>query len=221
MNAEGSSPLTRGKLTASTETSGARGLIPAHAGKTCASRKREWTCWAHPRSRGENPIVASRRPSVMGSSPLTRGKLTLHALGVALLGLIPAHAGKTRGWSVVPQASGAHPRSRGENQQAAIEEQKAKGSSPLTRGKLVLSAVEGDEGGLIPAHAGKTGCRRSAPWQRRAHPRSRGENTRRRRSRVGRGGSSPLTRGKRTAPSRSGTSSRLIPAHAGKTSRPS
>ena len=73
--------------------------------------------------------------------------------------------------------------------------------------------------GLIPAHAGKTGYRMSAPWRRRAHPRSRGENVRGPGPDPGRPGSSPLTRGKRMACLTRGTMDGLIPAHAGKTSR--
>ena len=71
--------------------------------------------------------------------------------------------------------------------------------------------------GLIPAHAGKTSDRSGwHPW-RRAHPRSRGENTRRSALQSVGGGSSPLTRGKRRRLPPSARLSRLIPAHAGKT----
>ena len=70
---------------------------------------------------------------------------------------------------------------------------------------------------LIPAHAGKTGryLRRRDPTT--AHPRSRGENTSRSRSRALRWGSSPLTRGKQIDVTVPAMTSRLIPAHAGKT----
>ena len=50
----GSSPLTRGKLGGLCATSCSRGLIPAHAGKTCSSRFPSSDVRAHPRSRGEN-----------------------------------------------------------------------------------------------------------------------------------------------------------------------
>ena len=51
---------------------------------------------AHPRSRGEN-LLSSWKPSAQpGSSPLTRGKLVRDLRGWSLIGLIPAHAGKTR-----------------------------------------------------------------------------------------------------------------------------
>ena len=154
----------------------------------------------------------------MGSSPLTRGKLRERIFHVIKPGLIPAHAGKTRTASRAECHSEAHPRSRGENPYAASQEQDPKGSSPLTRGKLVAGSGPIRAYGLIPAHAGKT-----PPWIRRArasraHPRSRGENDRPSIQRAMREGSSPLTRGKpvglRNRVSRCG----LIPAHAGKTS---
>ena len=50
----GSSPLTRGKRPAAPIPHANRGLIPAHAGKTSATRSHQSTPRAHPRSRGEN-----------------------------------------------------------------------------------------------------------------------------------------------------------------------
>ena len=70
---------------------------------------------------------------------------------------------------------------------------------------------------LIPAHAGKTGLQGQDVRSVKAHPRSRGENSRRTRTLSRRSGSSPLTRGKRVAFGQEGGSARLIPAHAGKT----
>ena len=113
------------------------------------------------------------------------------------MGLIPAHAGKTvcEGYDVLVR--GAHPRSRGENQDENIVNLSKQGSSPLTRGKPSGIWSYTDINGLIPAHAGKTsktGQRRSWVW---AHPRSRGENRDSRHCCAPRRGSSPLTRGKR------------------------
>ena len=51
----------------------------------------------------------------------------------------------------------------------------------------------------------------------RAHPRSRGENAEPKRDPLGVTGSSPLTRGKLTNADNTGKMTRLIPAHAGKT----
>ena len=50
------------------------------------------------------------------------------------------------------------------------------GSSPLTRGKQYAARSVGHDGGLIPAHAGKTAAAWLACEACAAHPRSRGEN---------------------------------------------
>ena len=132
-----------------------------------------------------------------GSSPLTRGKpiglSTVHLAG----GLIPAHAGKTH--LAVRLAS------------------EMGGSSPLTRGKRRTWLPEGRRLGLIPAHAGKTVVPPVVGEASRAHPRSRGENRRRRGQSTWERGSSPLTRGKPCRIPHAAPRAGLIPAHAGKT----
>ena len=72
-------------------------------------------------------------------------------------------------------------------------------------------------GGLIPAHAGKTGSMGVDLSVRRAHPRSRGENMCVLCHMLVLGGSSPLTRGKPDSVCTASHSGGLIPAHAGKT----
>ena len=71
---------------------------------------------------------------------------------------------------------------------------------------------------LIPAHAGKTRDGVLKSMSIGAHPRSRGENSRRRPAATSTRGSSPLTRGKRVPYHPAGPDRGLIPAHAGKTS---
>ncbi len=192
----GSSPLTRGKRGLEDRLVVDRGLIPAHAGKTVVRCFGDRHRGAHPRSRGENPLSSRSTRQNAGSSPLTRGKHCKPRRRLFISGLIPAHAGKTlthtagggRGW--------AHPRSRGENRVDVAQLLADGGSSPLTRGKP-LPARPGQPGvRLIPAHAGKTTGHCGRRGQRRAHPRSRGENARCLRSAGAVMGSSPLTRGK-------------------------
>ena len=174
--AAGSSPLTRGKRQDADRLPRPPGLIPAHAGKTHLSNFLTVCVRAHPRSRGENAdaercVVADAR-------------------------LIPAHAGKTQASQRASKPSTAHPRSRGENTLRAIFAIAVAGSSPLTRGKHVDVLPGTYRLGLIPAHAGKTLRRVVVLDVARAHPRSRGENSRIRYRMRSRGGSSPLTRGK-------------------------
>ena len=216
--AQGSSPLTRGKLRRKRSPILRHGLIPAHAGKTRLATKRARPSTAHPRSRGENLIGVAADLSAQGSSPLTRGKLEHRHDLVPTGRLIPAHAGKTRRLVGRLRLLRAHPRSRGENARADDNGSVCLGSSPLTRGKRPHLHVRVFDHGLIPAHAGKTGqgARPSGPW--RAHPRSRGENQNGEDTTPPKKGSSPLTRGKRSPERLTVLRLRLIPAHAGKTS---
>ena len=115
--------------------------------------------WAHPRSRGENLLRIPASELVKGSSPLTRGKLPDFARCPGKDGLIPAHAGKTLTTNRTRTLGRAHPRSRGENTYYPSGATLREGSSPLTRGKLLVAVVEGGAQGLIPAHAGKTRMR--------------------------------------------------------------
>ena len=109
-----------------------------------------------PRSQGENKQLLVAAASQRGSSPLTRGKRDrLRELRLEL-GLIPAHAGKTRLGTAFVSRAAAHPRSRGENQDENIVNLSKQGSSPLTRGKPRARSVAGRRRGRIPTHAGKT-----------------------------------------------------------------
>ena len=174
----GSSPLTRGKREAATLDSHRERLIPAHAGKTGRCRYYRVRRAAHPRSRGENLRRPSGSLAASGSSPLTRGK-PAQILQIEIAArLIPAHAGKTGLAAAVDRLRAAHPRSRGENQSTRRPALLQRGSSPLTRGKPRLLQAGGLLRRLIPAHAGKTDSRRRTGRWCRAHPRSRGENTR-------------------------------------------
>ena len=194
-------------------------LIPAHAGKT--RRLSRWAAriWAHPRSRGENARDQTHEISHEGSSPLTRGKPVRRCGTGEYVRLIPAHAGKTAALERPARGDRAHPRSRGENVLAGLQQASGGGSSPLTRGKRYHAHGSSDGARLIPAHAGKTQRGVEVFQRTTAHPRSRGENY----SPVLMiwiiGGSSPLTRGKPALVALGDVAPGLIPAHAGKTPR--
>ena len=173
---DGSSPLTRGKLRRPGARPRVSGLIPAHAGKTLVGETAPEDGRAHPRSRGENLSLSVLRTSLIGSSPLTRGKRRRASQDQTKTRLIPAHAGKTEGMVRLGAYAEAHPRSRGENQESAGIKSVKRGSSPLTRGKRKGVDVSQPRIRLIPAHAGKTPRSRAFRGRRRAHPRSRGEN---------------------------------------------
>ena len=137
----GSSPLTRGKRARRAPPHVGGRLIPAHAGKTSWTSPTSSRPWAHPRSRGENLRAVHLNPREQGSSPLTRGKLPLDERPFLGVGLIPAHAGKTRTRSARAPSNRAHPRSRGENREAGDKHIGPSGSSPLTRGKHFLTCA--------------------------------------------------------------------------------
>ena len=191
------------------------------------SSNKKFAQWPHshiprglnPRSRGENTRHGYYESLRLGSSPLTRGKLGLAVVAVGALGLIPAHAGKTRRRSPRALGRAAHPRSRGENDPSRRQRLQPHGSSPLTRGKLRGDELVGILSRPIPAHAGKTTCRRASSVATSAHPRSRGENPILAHDGGRLDGSSPLTRGKRDLPLSESLAEGLIPAHAGKTLR--
>ena len=193
----GSSPLMRGKRSLCATFLVDCGLIPAHAGKTGRTRPTPASRRAHPRSCGENSIMPWGMGVFRGSSPLMRGKLFGGLVRRGLNGLIPAHAGKTCGYTLTPRLVPAHPRSRGENGIVAGDSLRKVGSSPLTRGKPPFRLSMRASAGLIPAHAGKTRPGRATPSNHRAHPRSRGENSMVVGAASAAAGSSPLTRGKR------------------------
>ena len=137
----GSSPLTRGKPDTLLGRHLHPGLIPAHAGKTRRSRRISPSSGAHPRSRGENLRLYGLGALNEGSSPLTRGKHVESDVDFHCPGLIPAHAGKTFQAELEMIQERAHPRSRGENDGAALPEWVLEGSSPLTRGKHFLTCA--------------------------------------------------------------------------------
>ena len=172
---------------------------------------------AHPRACGENfpcPWIVS---SLAGSSPRMRGKRSSLRSNLMEDGLIPAHAGKTRGEGEKGARERAHPRACGENDGDSVCLQFGVGSSPRMRGKPRPSARTGTGGGLIPAHAGKTEIYEDEAATAAAHPRACGENAAVWKIGTRTVGSSPRMRGKLDAPLITIRSGRLIPAHAGKT----
>ena len=172
---------------------------------------------AHPRACGENLTTSELTVMTAGSSPRMRGKRYPDRRSAIGLGLIPAHAGKTRNPAEKRWDSEAHPRACGENWCMQHAGELLPGSSPRMRGKLRYFPTRTSVRGLIPAHAGKTTQRSLDSASRRAHPRACGENLRGEQAAGGVEGSSPRMRGKRFTLIQSLDIDGLIPAHAGKT----
>ena len=110
-----------------------------------------------------------------------------------------------------------HPRIRGENNtQASLDAIKG-GTSPHTRGKLLQPAPEPIIDRNIPAYAGKTTNLHSENNTPAEHPRIRGENQTNATGTPHTQGTSPHTRGKLDPGRWTASTSRNIPAYAGKT----
>ena len=92
----GSPPHTRGKAKQSRAKALRFRITPAHAGKSDAVRKAEIENKDHPRTRGEKRAFKLFRRVRLGSPPHTRGKETACMIMLMIIGITPAHAGKSK-----------------------------------------------------------------------------------------------------------------------------
>ena len=171
----GSSPLTRGTRNAVALIVFFARFIPAYAGNS---------------SPGIGGILA-----VIGSSPLTRGTRELGIWEKWFDRFIPAYAGNSVFWGFTLRYPPVHPRLRGELIPKLILMLALVGSSPLTRGTLLIRNSESFKFRFIPAYAGNSRW----PWIRR----------------ISNPGSSPLTRGTHKNIVHRAFLERFIPAYAG------
>ena len=88
--------------------------------------------------------------------------------------IIPARAGFTDTAAKKADANADHPRSRGVYVAGRPGYEHVRGSSPLARGLLIHRVLRAFGWGIIPARAGFTRTRRTAPTTSGDHPRSRG-----------------------------------------------
>ena len=191
----GSSPLSRGILVTAIAGVAKVRIIPALAGNTLPGVTSAQGRTDHPRSRGEYVGQGYAVPARGGSSPLSRGIHTRGLRGASGSGIIPALAGNTTTHLTVGVGPTDHPRSRGEYLAAPAAGVVVRGSSPLSRGILVMVVMSGSCPGIIPALAGNTSGRAMRSLPVADHPRSRGEYTSPATRRGFSLGSSPLSRG--------------------------
>ena len=133
--------------------------------------------------------------------------------------IIPAHAGQTACADSPLRAESDHPRACGANVRDTMYGTTQFGSSPRMRGKRSVPSLVSERCRIIPAHAGQTWSRMLQVAVRPDHPRACGANRRNVPNLDVATGSSPRMRGKRLATTSALTSGRIIPAHAGQTSR--
>ena len=191
----GSSPRARGARRGSTGPGLAPRLIPASAGST-SPRRRSRPRWpAHPRERGEHPMLVRWFWAASGSSPRARGARRRRRGPVGGVGLIPASAGSTPSRPIRRSRQPAHPRERGEHEWSGHADEGRAGSSPRARGARVPQGRVRAQRRLIPASAGSTRYRKCLITPRRAHPRERGEHFPHHVVGAAEAGSSPRARG--------------------------
>ncbi len=217
----GSSPRMRGKLIERRERDHILRIIPAHAGQTAGTPARGRARPDHPRACGANSRFFCSCAAACGSSPRMRGKHGPSCRVRQGNRIIPAHAGQTASNSPTSNCATDHPRACGANQNQRVRSLVCSGSSPRMRGKRARRRVRRGRGRIIPAHAGQT--RRYCVWSCADpdHPRACGANAGEHVGGAHAGGSSPRMRGKPLKSNVACVSTRIIPAHAGQTSRES
>ena len=133
-------------------------------------------------------------------------------------GIIPAYAGSTTGGCALCRAARDHPRIRGEHGIPNTNTASDVGSSPHTRGAPSISRERESCLRIIPAYAGSTRRRRPRGAELGDHPRIRGEHYEENSIHDCSMGSSPHTRGARSACRPEVVQGGIIPAYAGSTS---
>ena len=173
--AGGSSPLTRGTQLRTASGCAPLRFIPAYAGNSAADQSKNDLPPVHPRLRGELFPDGLINDPLIGSSPLTRGTLSIPFSNIRPARFIPAYAGNSSLYLMFSQISSVHPRLRGELVRDLICLSARTGSSPLTRGTQLQGIRLYGLRRFIPAYAGNSPVRSSSLTGVPVHPRLRGE----------------------------------------------
>ena len=115
IEAGGSSPHTRGALSAAGRSGRRSGIIPAYAGSTASRALTRNIVEDHPRIRGEHAQMPLAVLPWTGSSPHTRGAQRRQPAREAGSRIIPAYAGSTEEETKDAGTKTDHPRIRGEH----------------------------------------------------------------------------------------------------------
>ena len=217
----GSSPHTRGTIPAPPPPSTRSRFIPAYAGNAPFGGSSTGEKAVHPRIRGERTGGQTALPSIIGSSPHTRGTRFRQGCRFLCLRFIPAYAGNAATGLGRCAPTAVHPRIRGERAANHYGDKKRGGSSPHTRGTRPSGVQNRPYKRFIPAYAGNARgpARQQTPPS--VHPRIRGERSSSPASSGSYVGSSPHTRGTPECLLTHITKFRFIPAYAGNAARSS
>ena len=110
----GSPPLTRGKATMAEKVTSQPRITPAYAGKRLPLDSTAPKQEDHPRLRGEKFLLRLPPLLMLGSPPLTRGKVVGVYASYQPSGITPAYAGKRNSAYSIRHKKKDHPRLRGE-----------------------------------------------------------------------------------------------------------
>ena len=144
----------------------------------------------------ETGLVTCGFSSSSESPQRVRGKAGGIMALCPLIGINPAHAGKSRPWSPGEISARDHPRTCGEKGMLRVLSSGERGSPPHMRGKARLLNVYSYDRGITPAHAGKSGHCLQVRAVSRDHPRTCGEKVAFACRRLPTTGSPPHMRGK-------------------------
>ena len=212
----GSPPHMRGKVGHTVTPPFRKRITPAHAGKSGASLSQPLSNADHPRTCGEKTFCDDAPFLILGSPPHMRGKEIWHNLAPAQIGITPAHAGKSVEKAKEQAENQDHPRTCGEKVQTLLYTDVQKGSPPHMRGKAIQSRPDDSDNGITPAHAGKSSVLLKFIAVALDHPRTCGEKSAAVPMQIYIYGSPPHMRGKGSFGHCLASSSRITPAHAGK-----
>jgi len=169
----------------------------------------------HPRVHGELVSDGIISPAVTGSSPRTRGTLSLGLGEPRAIRFIPAYTGNSGLSSIPGKSRPVHPRVHGELVHSWQGAQIAFGSSPRTRGTRLNSGCPRGSRRFIPAYTGNSRPGSTSRPARTVHPRVHGELQLLPAVVDDSLGSSPRTRGTHQRRPDRGHDLRFIPAYTG------
>ena len=192
------------------------GITPAHAGKRIGFSAFSGLSGDHPRTCGEKSLMRSLHTGRLGSPPHMRGKVGHCLASNSILGITPAHAGKSILFLVESMDFWDHPRTCGEKDHTYQQGLERMGSPPHMRGKGMQITGRATKTGITPAHAGKRYARIGSAFTFRDHPRTCGEKKRVKASICNDEGSPPHMRGKAECLTCCRFAHGITPAHAGK-----
>ncbi len=197
----GSPPHARGRRELPEDPGWKVRFTPARAGKTAPRSTAAVTMSVHPRTRGEDggpycrpswyrgspphargrPLVAAQSKLKNGSPPHARGRLRLPAGNDGEIRFTPARAGKTRRRGSGRGSPAVHPRTRGEDVVPHGLTDDGERFTPARAGKTVrLLPSQRSPFGSPPHARGRRGRGDRERERSPVHPRTRGEDSRRR-----------------------------------------